>query len=173
MNESPRRVSVFLLRHAVAAPHTSPARDAERPLTPEGRAKMKKAVRGLKKIQPAFSVIFTSPLKRARQTAEIVAQAYAAKAKLKPLPDLAPGGAPKKVEETLRAQPAGGDVLLVGHQPDLGRLLSLLVFNNPDAHFPLKKGGMARVDLIFAAKSPVAELRWLLSSKHLRLMAGD
>jgi phosphohistidine phosphatase len=158
----------------VAAPHGSTPRDEDRPLTPEGRAKMRKAAAGLLNTQPAFSRIATSPLKRAAQTADIVKQAYAHAGAPTVLKDLAPGGSFEKILAFLKEQPHESDVLLVGHQPSLGRFLSTLVWPGAPVDIPLKKGGVARVDLFFPpTPGPrfTSELRWLLTPKQLRGMA--
>jgi len=169
-----KKISVYLLRHAAAAPHGSFPRDEDRPLTPEGGEKMREAATGLLETQPFFDVIATSPLIRARQTADIVRDVFHLEPAPHVLTALAPGGDIEKILAFLREQPADSDVLLVGHQPGLGRFLSVLIWPGAPVDIPFKKGGIARVDLAFPpppAKSFTSELRWLLAPKHLRLMA--
>ena len=81
------------MRHGIAADlgEGGVLKDADRPLTLEGRAKLKLAAQGLRELGVKFNVIFTSPLLRARQTAEVVAEILDLPHKVKILDSLAPG----------------------------------------------------------------------------------
>src|SRR5438445_12867631 len=87
-------MKVLLVRHGPAGDKTEYAKtgrpDRARPLTPEGRKKMKKAALGLKRIVPRIDYAASSPLRRALQTAQIVGKAYKLKAPLR-IQELVPG----------------------------------------------------------------------------------
>jgi len=81
------------MRHGIAAElgEGGVISDSERPLTPEGRARLEQAATGLRRLNPKYNLIFTSSLLRARQTAEVVAVAFDMQNKVKVLESLAPG----------------------------------------------------------------------------------
>lgn len=167
-----KEISVYLLRHADAVPHgTSGVAEDDRPLTPDGKVKMRRGAAGLKKLVPAFDAVLSSPLKRAWQTATIVADVYRHKELLRPARSLLPGGSFPELLSAIEGFDHESKVLLVGHQPSLGEFVSYLVWKKP-RELPLKKGGLARVDLEISARRRRAELAWLLAPKHLRLIGG-
>jgi phosphohistidine phosphatase len=139
-----------ILRHGIAE-DLGPAwgSDEQRPLTDEGRKKTREVGIGLVALEVAPDAIFTSPLVRARETAEIVARELKAEARLKTLPLLAPGS---DLEELLRAlgaaAPLARSIMVVGHEPSLGMLVSRLLCGDARAlETPLKKAGLARVEV--------------------------
>lgn len=138
-------MDILIVRHAHAgtreafAPSGRP--DRERPLTGHGKRKFRKTLPGLRRCAPKVARIVTSPFVRAKQTAELLARAFP-KAALTTLPALGHGGSGRAVVAWLeRLQ--GGAVALVGHEPDLGRLIGLLTRGRAVAPFKLKKGGAA------------------------------
>jgi phosphohistidine phosphatase len=142
-------VQIYLLRHAIAEsrdPDRFPD-DALRPLTREGRAKMARAVRGMKSLGLRFDLVLTSPLMRARQTARLVVRGLRPEPPLKVLRPLASGGGTGGVVAGLSGLPPQAAVLLVGHEPDLSQLAGALVVS-PRADLPLdfKKGALLRID---------------------------
>jgi phosphohistidine phosphatase len=139
-------LEVILVRHAIAFERDR-ARwrdDGERPLSPEGKRKFRKAVAGLVKWLPKVDAMLTSPLVRTRQTADILTD-VARWPKGIDTPELAPGGSPVEVLTVLRGR-TEQRVAVVGHEPRLGELLALCVAGEEARAFaPLKKGGVAWV----------------------------
>ena len=88
-------MNLYLLRHGIAVPKDDSKiqSDEERPLTRKGAKRMRKAAKGLRALQIDFDRILTSPLPRARQTADIVADKLDLETRLEELPELAPGTA--------------------------------------------------------------------------------
>ena len=167
-------MNLYILRHGIAVDHGAPgyARDSERPLTPKGRRKMAYIVQAMKAMELSFDVILSSPFVRARQTAEIVAAAYRAKRRLAFSDALAVGGDPRQLLEHLRRlDPALEDVMLVGHEPYLSSLISLLVSGRPDFTVTLKKGGLCRLEIESLKYGRCAALAWLLTPAQMELMA--
>jgi len=113
---------LVIIRHAKAEDALDFARtgqpDARRPLTDSGRKRMRRAVAGLIREVEFIDVLASSPLLRARQTAEIVAEAYVGRTVIE-LDLLAPGGEPEQLRAWLRGQRDDVVVAIVGHEPDL------------------------------------------------------
>lgn len=159
------------MRHGPAMPHgTATLADTDRPLTDQGRTKTRKAAQGLKQLVSRWEVILTSPLKRARQTADIVAEVYEGDCKVETFSALMPGGSAESIATRLKQISTGRSVLLVGHQPDFGGLINRWIGAPPDTAIALKKPGVAMIALSLTPH-PQGELRWLLAPKHLRLLA--
>lgn len=120
-------VQVFLLRHAEAIDETLELRDPDRHLTPRGREQARGLGDRMRWHDCAPTHIWSSPLVRAVQTAELVAAGLHTEASVEVLPALGPEGSPRAVEAAVRALPAGSAVLLVGHEPSLSGIGALLV----------------------------------------------
>jgi phosphohistidine phosphatase len=141
-------VELYFLRHGQAGQRSAwVGDDALRPLTEAGRERMVQEATTMRKLGLAPDVIVTSPLARARQTAEVVAEILGLEARLVEDDRLAPGFSLDKlggVLSHLKGGSSGESVLLVGHEPDLTEIVGRLV-GGADVLF--KKGALARVDL--------------------------
>jgi phosphohistidine phosphatase len=137
---------LYLVRHAIAE-ERGPAwpDDSQRPLTAEGAKRWRREAAGLVAIDARPDLILTSPFTRARQTADLLAAAFAKKPKVVELPALQPGVKPREVLRTLQPEGRIASLALVGHEPDLGELAALLVGFKTAPEF--KKGGVARIDV--------------------------
>jgi phosphohistidine phosphatase len=156
---------VGLFRHGIALPHGTPGvAEADRPLTPEGRKKTAQAAKGLKRLDLGFDAIYSSPLPRAMQTAEIVTEALKL-GKPKVLDALLPDTPARQLLDEIRRLPAKTP-LLVGHEPQLSSAVSLAIGK---ASVELKKAGLACVEL----KKSGATLKLLLSPGVLREIGSD
>ncbi|HEY8196695.1 MAG TPA: phosphohistidine phosphatase SixA [Gemmatimonadales bacterium] len=140
--------------------------DRLRPLTPEGRKEMQRVAPGLARVVPTIDVLATSPLTRAAETAEIVAQAYDSKAIV--LEALAPDRDPDEVVGWLQKHPIDHTVALVGHEPHLSTLVGYLLTGTRKSFIDLKKGGACRLDLPGAPQPGKGNLKWLLTPRELR-----
>jgi len=162
---------LLIIRHGVADDREAFAKsgqdDALRPLTKDGRKKMKKAAMGLKQVVPELTVIATSPLVRAVQTGEILASEYDGVRTVQ-VAALSPRKPPAALLEWVNAHGPQATVALVGHEPHLGTFLSWLVSGLQESFVDLKKGGAAMVE----APSPVAagraKLLWMAKPGQLR-----
>jgi phosphohistidine phosphatase len=166
--------NLYILRHGIAVERGTPgyARDADRPLTPEGERKLWQIAEAMAAIELRFDLILSSPYLRARQTAELVAAAIKARKQLDFSDHLTPGGNTKKLVELLnRLQPPPENVLLVGHEPYLGGLISLLVAGDESLFVVLKKGGLCKLTVQSLKPGRCAALEWLLTPKQMALMA--
>ena len=157
-------------RHGPAVAHgTEGVAESDRPLTKEGRRKTMDAARGLRSLDLGIDAIFTSPLPRALQTAEIVARVLRLPAP-QILDLLGPGNPPRSFLAGLRDLKADNP-LLVGHEPQLSSTVSLAVCGDPAGGFEMKKAGLAWVEFDAAAARPRGLLKLLLSGAALRKMA--
>src|ERR1039458_5525890 len=123
-------MNLYFLRHAIAADKTQwKGSDSDRPLTEEGIKKMKKAVKGLRRLDLEIDWILTSPFRRAFDTAQIVAKEMKLKDKLKVSRSLAVDGDPKALVRHLALGfRTRESIMLVGHEPYLSPLISVLVW---------------------------------------------
>jgi phosphohistidine phosphatase len=156
---------LWLLRHADAEPHGS-RQDAERRLTERGEGQARAAGMALARIGVKFDVVLFSPKVRARQTAELAAEAWSPEQQKRLLEHapLAGGFAAPQALDALKAVGADGSLLLVGHEPDLSRVVGDLTGGRID----LKKGGLAAVRL----EGSGGELLVLARPRELLLIAG-
>src|SRR5258708_38444872 len=138
-------MNLFILRPGLAGEPGDPAykSDSERPLTAKGCRKLRDVTDAMKALELDFDLILSSPYARAKQTAEVVAEAFGAEKKLELSDSLTPGGSARELIELLkRRTPAPQNVLLVGHEPNLSSLISLLVSGSSGFHVALKKAGL-------------------------------
>jgi phosphohistidine phosphatase len=161
-------MNLFLLRHAIAVEPgaLSGASDADRPLSAEGKKKMRKIALGMKTLELSFDLILSSPYVRARETAEIVAHEFGSV--LEFTPRLGVGGDPATLGAEVDARARGlTNVLLVGHEPQLSKLISYLLAGNSGLSVTMKKGGLCKLDVPRLRYARSASLEWLLTPSQL------
>jgi phosphohistidine phosphatase len=166
-------MDIYLLRHAIAVERGAPGceKDSERPLTPEGEKKMWRAAEGMKALGLSFDLILSSPYVRARQTAEIVAKVFEAEEKLIESAALTPDGdAEELIGELARHSRSLGSILLVGHEPALSSLISVLIAGDWSLSVVMKKGGLCLLTADLLKHGRCATLEWLLTPRQLRLI---
>lgn len=157
---------LYVIRHGLAdARGERWPDDAKRPLTREGIARLRKSARALRGLGVDFDLILTSPLVRARQTAEILAEGQDLKAAVVVTAALAPGGTPAGVVKELGKHARERAIAMVGHEPGLGALASALI--GVPQPIPFKKGAVCRIDVDSVAALGPGTLRWLLTPKVL------
>ncbi len=164
---------LFILRHGIAVPHGTPGySDDERPLTPKGERRMRQVGRGLTALQLNLERIVTSPLPRARRTAQIVAQELGLIDKLEPATALAAGADAQSVRDWLRER-SEDRLMIVGHNPALSDLVGLLILGDVDKlPFELKKGAIAALSST-PRSLPHFELDWTAPPALLRRLGGE
>jgi phosphohistidine phosphatase len=163
-------MELYLIRHGIAEERTSSIKDEKRSLTKEGRQKTEKVAEKLVKLDLHFNLIVTSPLARARQTAEILIAAGLS-SKMEESHHLAPDG---KVESWLKDElesrnyPQNAQIALVGHEPDLSAWTEILLWGEAKGSLVLKKAGMIGIKLPEIG-SPLgrSQMYWLTPPKYL------
>ena len=166
-------MNLFLLRHGIAVERDEFdfANDDARPLTPKGQRQLRRTAAALRLMKLRFDVILSSPLVRARQTAEMVAAQLKLKNRLVLAEELRPAGAAEPLIQKIAArQTRMENILLVGHEPDLSGLISLFVTGKTGAGFALKKGALAKLEIKNLRAGKCATLQWLLPPAQLKLM---
>ncbi len=166
-------MEIYLIRHGIAEDRTKYDRDEQRPLTDKGRQKTKDVAQRLHHIGVKFNSILTSPLVRARQTAEILLE-IGLSTQIEELPALAPDG---NLDDWVNwwqksvYNKSESYLALVGHQPNLGNWAETLVWGSSKGQLVVKKAGLIGLRLptqsepigkseLFLLTSP----KWILSA---------
>lgn len=147
---------LYFVRHGIA--EDLAASDFARELTKRGRRRVITSAKVMKRLGIAPDAIFSSPRLRARQTAEIIAEALGLPATLSE--GLNFGFDLADIRRLTRRMEAEAEVMFVGHNPDM----SLLVSEITGVDAPMKKGGLARID-VFGRNVDEGELVWLIAPK--------
>jgi phosphohistidine phosphatase len=143
-------MEAIIVRHADAGEADSRKYpdDALRPLSPEGEKEMGRIARGMRKIDIEIEHVFDSGYARARQTALCICKAYEIDpASIRVLKSLVPDAEPAKTASELRTLRELSHVALVGHMPQLGRLVGYLVAGNTELALELKKGAVCLLEV--------------------------
>lgn len=160
-------MELYILRHGIAVERGTPGykKDSARPLTPEGEDKMRQIADAMRGMDLKFDLILSSPFARAEQTANIVAGELDEEVTFSKY--LEPGGNALELIGEINDEKAHR-VLLVGHEPDLSSLISVLITGGSDATIELKKGGLCKLTTDKLVFGQCATLNWLLTPKQLR-----
>ena len=164
---------LYLMRHGLAVEAGTPGfkTDADRALTHKGRRQLRKIARTMKEMELEIDLILSSPYVRARQTAEIVAATLKLKKQLKFSNALAVGGeAALLLRQLERLKPQPKSLLLVGHEPGLSRLMSILLTGNSRMNVDFKKSGLCKLEINQLRLGVCASLSWLLTPGQLKLI---
>jgi phosphohistidine phosphatase len=168
-------MKLLVIRHGVAEDRDEFARtgkaDSERPLTKDGRKKMRKNAQGLRQIVEGIDLLATSPLVRAQETAEIVADVFS-DTPIETSDSLEPEREPAELISWLLTQVGSGTVSVVGHDPHLGKLVSFALAGHTDSFVELKKGGACLLEFENEPAASRARLLWLLTPAQLRDLRG-
>ena len=164
-------MQLLVIRHAVAEDRDhwafSGHPDAERPLTGDGKRRMKRGAAGLRGVVPRLDTLATSPLVRARDTAAIVAREYGGM-EVETLPELAPERGADDLLPWLRNRAPDDCVAIVGHEPGLGFLVGWLLTGRHETFVELKKGAACLLEFDDPPAAGNATLVWALAPAHLR-----
>jgi phosphohistidine phosphatase len=164
-------MKVIFLRHAEAETAGSSG-DERRELTRQGRKDAKIAAQALERMGEVVDAILTSPLIRARQTAEIAGKVL--EAQVHEEASLAPPGDAKVLRARLQALGEDGrqTIVVVGHNPYMEEMLSIYISGSSQAQISLGKAGAAGIELPLSGEGK-AQLEWLLKRKQLAMVAGE
>jgi phosphohistidine phosphatase len=163
-------MQMYIVRHGIAIDREDPKcpADPERYLTEEGIEKTRQVARGLAALDAKAGLFLTSPYVRARQTAEIFADALGyAKQKIRHSDLLLPGAEPSLLFRELAKQKQASSVFLFGHAPQLDDLIATALGSKKHLT-ALKKAGVALIELK-RVSPPIGVLVWLATPKLLRV----
>jgi phosphohistidine phosphatase len=167
-------MELLIVRHAIALERDRERwrDDGVRPLSPAGIRQSRKAAAGLKEISRAPDRLLSSPLVRARQTAQILTE-VAGWPRAEEAPELSPGGAALAVL-TLLGQKRSKLVAVVGHEPGLGALITACLLGEDGAlAIEMKKNAVACLSFEGSPSAGRAALKWLATPRMLRRLRHD
>jgi phosphohistidine phosphatase len=167
-------MDLLIIRHAIALERDRHRwrDDGARPLSPAGIRRARKAAAGLKQFSKSPDRLLTSPLVRARQTAQILTE-VAGWPQAEEVPQLSPGE-PALAVLTLLGKDRSKLVAVVGHQPGLGALLTTCLLGNGRAlPIEMKKNAIACVSFEGSPRAGRAALKWLATPRMLRGFRHD
>jgi phosphohistidine phosphatase len=157
---------LLVVRHGIAEDREEFAAtgqdDSLRPLTAEGRTKMERNARALRRALGSVDALATSPLVRAAETATIVAAAFD-EPPLDTVDALVPEAKPSALLPWLRRHDDTTTVAVVGHEPHLGTLVAWLVTGRAEPGIPLKKGGACLLEFDGRPDAGRATMLWMLT----------
>ena len=153
---------LYVLRHAIAEEPRPGQSDSTRQLTETGRSRCRRVLAHAKRVKVQPENILTSPYDRAAQTAEIAKAELGFGRELITSNALLPFVSVQDLWNVIRDYAVGGDVMVVGHNPQLSMLVVWLLGGRADALW-LKKSGLVALDISGAGPHPRAELSWLLT----------
>lgn|SRR5579872_7432636 len=157
-------MKLYFLRHGQAGDREDWAGDDfYRPLTTDGVKRMEREAETIEELDLELEIIITSPLVRAKQTAEIVAKKLKMKDRIVEDHDLGLDFTFERLRDILAGHRDKKAIMLVGHEPSMSRTIGQLVGG---AKIELKKGGLAFVELA-SPSSGTGELVWLVPPKIL------
>lgn len=155
-------MEVYILRHGEAEVRRPGRADASRKLTAAGKRDLKAVLKIARKLGAAPQLILTSPLRRAQETAAIAAEVLRSNRVLE-TKALLPGASPELVWKEIGAQHKVDSILIAGHNPHLGNLISLLL--EAALMADLKKGALVRITTQSRLGPPRGVLKWMMTPK--------
>jgi len=155
---------LYIVRHSDAVPSGTPGvPEDDRPLTEKGIKKMREVARGLRAVEVMPELVLSSPLPRARRTAEIIVEELGGKIPLKITNALAPSGSRSELYREFRTDRKLSAVMIVGHQPALGEIAGEIAWGSAGHYLELKKGGACALEVGRLDPAPAGALLWLLT----------
>lgn len=164
-------MDVLVIRHAIALDRDEAKGrgmlDRDRPLTKQGQARMRRAARGIAARTPDVWALFTSPLRRAVETGEVLRERYKGVRQIQ-TEALLPEAEPTALAELLGEGTLESPVAVVGHEPHLSSWVSWCLTGDPRGILQLRKGGACLVRFDGAPGPGRGRLLWLLTPAILR-----
>ena len=163
-------LELYLIRHGVAAERGEEfPDDSKRPLTSDGIARLRKEAKALDELGVQFEQVLTSPLVRARQTADVFAETMKSKPPIAIIDALTPAGSPAAVIQDLGKYMRKASIALVGHEPNMGELAAFLI--GAKMPLPFKKGAICRIDFTVFPPKGKGALCWFVTPRMLRKLS--
>lgn len=157
-------MEVYLLRHGIAEDHAASGHDADRALTDDGRKKLKRVLERARKANVTPTLILSSPLKRAFETAEIAAKELGYSSEISITNSLIPDSSPQRVWTELRAHKDEPAILVAGHEPLFSATVAYLLGSSRSI-VNFKRGALVRIDFSSLGAEPRGVLAWMLTAK--------
>lgn len=167
-------MELYIIRHAEAQQlgQKNNFTDEKRALTGDGRDRMRDGTKGLRKLGVEPGLVLTSPLNRALETAEIVATGLGLnKKEIVQTDNLKPGASYAELCAEIKRYAEVESIALVGHEPDLGGIVSAILNCGAGLAIDLKKGSVCCVNVTETVPALRGSLTWLLTLKQLRMLS--
>jgi phosphohistidine phosphatase len=162
-------MNCILVRHGIAVePDEWEGTEENRPLTDKGKRRAQQVAEGLAALDCRPTHLFTSPFVRAYETARLLRTVICPTRKVETRNELTAGTKPDRLVAFLRTLPSDSVVICVGHEPQLGEVVSLLLCGKVLPNFPLKKAGAACIESEGFMDLGQGRLRWWLQPMQLR-----
>jgi phosphohistidine phosphatase len=162
-------MNCILFRHGIAVERDEwKGADGDRPLTEKGKQRVREVAAGLSRLDVQPTLVWSSPLIRALETAKIVQRLLHVRAAVEVVEALLPDAPPDRLLSILHDLPPESCVLCVGHEPHLGLAAAVLLTGKPSQAFPFKKAGACLIELSVPVKPGRGVLRWWLPPGQLR-----
>ena len=155
-------MQIYLLRHGIAEDAAPGRPDSERPLTSEGREKLRRVLKRARSADCAPSAILSSPYKRALETSAVAAEVLAYENQVVKVPSLVPEGSPEEVWQEIRRRPNERAILLSSHEPLMSTMVAFLL-DSPALLVDMKKAALVRIDCERLGPRPKGVLKWMLT----------
>lgn len=166
-------MQLLIVRHAIAMEREEWAKtgrpDSDRPLTDNGRRRMRKNARGLQRVSPRPDLIGTSPWLRAADTARVIAETLGVE-RMETIDAMLPDREPGALADWLNGLGEVGVVAVVGHEPHLGELVTWFI-GGGGSNVEFKKGGAALLRFDRKVDRGAGLLMWHLTPAQLRGLA--
>ncbi|HEX3876500.1 MAG TPA: phosphohistidine phosphatase SixA [Bryobacteraceae bacterium] len=156
-------MDLYLLRHGIAEEPRPNLSDPERALTKEGKEKLRRILKRAREAGVAPTLILSSPLRRAIETAEIAAEILEYSGEIARTPALIPNASPSVAWDEIRSHAGEDSIVLASHEPLMSSLLAHLL-NSPSLQTDFKKGAIARVECASTGPAPRCVLKWMLTA---------
>jgi phosphohistidine phosphatase len=155
-------MDLLLFRHGIAEDAHAGLSDSDRSLTSEGCEKLRRVLKRARQAGVAPTLILSSPLRRAVETAEIATDELQYEGKIVRTDALTPNASPGHAWQEIRSHAGEECILCASHEPLMSSLLAHLL-NSPSLHTEFKKGALAKVEAASMGPTPHCVLRWLLT----------
>jgi phosphohistidine phosphatase len=158
-------MELYILRHGEAEPRESGIADADRALIKKGRVDVRDVCKAARRAKIEPQLILTSPLRRARETAEVAASVFEG-CPMKDTDAMLPDASLDAAWKEACASAKVSHVMLVGHEPHISAFVGYLLGHPIGIEF--KKGALIRVDTVKRSGSPDGTLKWMLTPRLVR-----
>lgn len=160
-------MNIYIIRHAITEDEGPEKEDNQRSLTGKGAKKMRQIAKGLRNLGVDFDLILSSPYLRAKETAEILADVFKIKQEIAYSDHLIPAGDPELLIAEINEKYTVDTIAIIGHEPQLSTLISLLAAQASPIEITLKKGGVCRLTADDLHHNRRATLEWLITPSML------
>jgi phosphohistidine phosphatase len=155
-------MQIYLLRHGIAEDAKPGQPDSERPLTGEGREKLRRVLKRARSADLDPSLILSSPYRRAMETAAVAAEVLAHAGEIVRTRALVPEASPFDAWEEIRSRKTERGILLASHEPLMSSMAAFLL-DSPALHVDMKKAALVRIDCERFGPKPEGLLKWMLT----------